>query len=424
MTPDTPALASPQPPRVAVVMPTRNQAGFLEAAVASVFEQGLPGLRLLVQDGGSQDGTPELLAQLARRHPGLDWVSAPDDGPADALNRAVARALADPEVAVLGWLNSDDLYTPGALQRALRHLAGQPQLVAVYGHGEHIDAAGRRLDDYPTRGPDTPLAAWADGCHVCQPTMVLRREAVQALWPLDAGLRAAFDYEAWLRLFRRFPGRIGFVDALQARSRLHPAGITLSQRQRVALEAVQVVHRHLGPAPGHWLLTAGDELIATLPDGDARPALQRLAALLDAARPYLAPPAADAVLAHWRGHRGLLSALPQACVGLQADGWLLAETPLGLRTDRAGRLELHGRHPGPQAAPLELVAVDPQGQQQTRRVSRPGPFVWSLEVAAAPGRTQRWTLRGGPAFVPALTEPGSGDRRALVWQLDHLQWRP
>jgi hypothetical protein len=408
---------------VAVVMPSYNQAGFIEAAVASVFDQGLPGLRLLVQDGGSQDGTPGLLADLARRHLGLDWVSAPDDGPADALNRAVARALADPQVAVLGWLNSDDLYTPGALQRAMQHLAAHRDLVAVYGHGEHIDATGRRLGDYPTRGPDTPLAAWADGCHLCQPTMVLRREAVQAVWPLDATLRTAFDYDAWLRLFRRFPGRIGFVDALQARSRLHDAGITLSQRQRVALEAVQVIHRHLGPAPGHWLLTAADELLATLPDGDDRPALQRVMGLLDAARPHLAPPDAGAVLAHWQGHRGLRSALPQACVGVQADGWLLADTVLRVRTDQAGRLELHGRHPGQQASPLDLVAIDAQGGQQHFCARRPGPFVWTLDVPATGGTTQRWTLRGGPAFVPAVTEPGSGDQRALVWQLAQLRWR-
>ncbi len=92
-------------------MPTLNQRAFIADAVRSVFAQDLPGLELVVADGGSCDGTPSLLAELAEQHPGrLRWVSAPDSGPAAAVNRAVALA----EGEVIGWLNSDDCYTLGA----------------------------------------------------------------------------------------------------------------------------------------------------------------------------------------------------------------------------------------------------------------------------------------------------------------------
>ncbi len=183
-------------------MPTRNHVDFIAQAIASVVAQGIDGLELIVQDGASTDGTQALLAEMAEQHAGLHWLSEPDAGPAEAVNRAIARARAP----VIGWLNSDDLYTPGAIARALDHLGRHPDHVMVYGEGEHIDASGRVIGRYPTRGPQTPLEAWADGCHICQPTAFFRREAFDALGGLDTTLRTAFDYDFWLRLLKRYSG--------------------------------------------------------------------------------------------------------------------------------------------------------------------------------------------------------------------------
>ncbi len=418
--PDTP----PPTRAVAVVMPTRNQAGFIAEAVASVYAQGIPGLRLVVQDGASTDGTLDLLHTLAATHPGLDLRSEPDAGPADALNRAFARALADPAVEVVGWLNSDDLYTPGAIARALAHFAAHPGDVLVYGEGEHVDVAGRPLGRYPTCAPGTPLATWADGCPICQPTVFLRREAAERLLPLDTALRTAFDFDAWLRLWKAFPGRIGYVAAVQAHSRLHDAGITLRQREGVAMEALQLIHRHLGPAPGHWLATYFDEFTAGLPDGSVETPRQRLQQVLHRAEPWLSPAGRNTAVRALLGHRGLQLSLPDAHVAVQADGWLTAETALRLRPARAGRLRLRGRHTGPQAGPLELQAHAPDGSVHTLTLQRRGPFEWVLPVAASPDALQHWWLRSPTPFVPAQVERASQDRRALVCQLDALQWDP
>jgi glycosyltransferase involved in cell wall biosynthesis len=167
--------ASDTPPAISVVTPTLNQARYIDAAVESVLSQPVPGPELVVQDGGSTDCTPAQLAALQARHPArLRWSSGADQGPADAVNRAVAQARGP----IIGWLNSDALYAPGAVAGAFDDFAQHPERVLVCGEGEHIDAGGRPLGPYPTRGPDAPLAAFADGCHLSQPTACFRRDMV------------------------------------------------------------------------------------------------------------------------------------------------------------------------------------------------------------------------------------------------------
>jgi Glycosyl transferase family 2 len=410
----------PVPP-IAVVMPSLNQAAFIDEAVASVMSQPVPGLQLLVQDGGSTDDTPARLHALAQRHPGLAWVAEPDDGPAQALNRAFARALAS-GAPVVGWLNSDDAYAPDALPRALAHLAAHADQVAVYGEAEHVDAAGRAIGRYPTRGPDGPLEDWRDGCPVCQPTMLLRRETLQALGPLDESLRTAFDYDLWLRLFRRFPGRVGFVPAVQARSRLHAGAITLRQRERVAMEGLQVVHRHFGAAPGHWLLTHVAEATAACPF-DAKPAAvrQRLLELADQASPWLGPGGADVLrqamqaTAAWRLlHDGL-------ALDVSVDGWAGPRLAMRLKQRAAGQapvgaLRLRGRMawPRPWRWRLRLAVWHGERELAATHVVWRRRFDLRIPVAGLPpeaGLTLE--LRCDGFFVPADVLAHSHDTRRL-----------
>lgn len=398
-----------------VVMPTLNQASFISAAIDSVFAGGVGISELIVADGGSVDETQARVAHLARVHGDrLRCQSARDAGSADAVNKAIALASSD----VVGWLNSDDLYAPGAIDRALAHFAAHPDHVAVYGHGEHIDVEGRLLGRYPTRGPEWPLSGWADGCPICQPTMFLRREAVEAILPLDISLRAAFDYDLWFKLFTRFPGRIGFIDEVQAYSRLHDQGITLSQRRTVALEGLKVVHRYLGRAPGHWLLTYAEELRRQLPDGEDPPLRARLAGALSEAATWLGTHEVQRVARQWQADRAVLLASRHCVVDAYPDGWLPVSCAIRLRADRPSTLVLRGRHEGAQPAVLHLEAVSEDGQVQAIDVRRRGAFAWGLKVPALPGVTQHWQLRCSPGFVPARTAAGSTDTRELGWLLD------
>lgn len=416
-------------PLLSVVMPTRNQAAFIRAAIDSVLAQAtdLPGpLELVVADGASDDGTQAVLAALAAERPGVvHWVSEPDHGPADAVNKAVARARGE----IIGWLNSDDLYTPGAAARALDAFGQRPDLVMVYGEGDHVDVDGRFLNRYPTRGPDTPLAAWADGCHICQPTAFFRREAFAALGSLDTSLRTAFDYEFWLRLFKAYPGRVGFVPQVQALSRLHEAGITLRMRERVAMEGLQVVHRHIGPAPIHWLLTHVGEALRTCPfDADVDAARRHLLALADEAAPWLAPGDAATLKHEMAAQRAWQLARPDFVADVQPDGWALQDMELRIRQPSPPqrpyrRLRLWGRHASPVGGALRLSAqvsgAAGGGAPWQGGCARNGRFEIVLPLPPdSAGQALTVHLHAEPGFVPARVAPGSTDTRRLAFLVD------
>lgn len=250
-----------QSPLVSVVMPSMNQPAFIDAAITSVLSQDYPNIELIVADGGSRADTLEILVRRQQQDGRLRYFSRPDRGPAHALNDAMNAVRG----TVIGWLNSDDMYAPGAISRAMAVLAEQPRLLMVYGHGQHIDGKDQPIGDYPTLPPSVPVASFKEGCFICQPTMFLRRSARILLGTLDEQLKAAFDFEYWLRAFCAFPERIGFVDEVQAYSRLHDDCITMRMRRTVALEGMQVLARHLGSAPKEWLLTYADELLAQDP---------------------------------------------------------------------------------------------------------------------------------------------------------------
>lgn len=245
-------------PLVSVVMPSYNQVGFIEAAIRSVLEQDYPNIELIVADGGSDDGTVDLLKALQMNDGRLRWFSRRDSGPSQAINAALDKALG----TVVGWLNSDDLYTSGAVRRAVDAFQANPMWLMVYGQGQHIDGNDKRLNNYPTLPPSTSVIRFAEGCFICQPTVFFQRALWVLLGNLDENLKTAFDFDYWLRGFLAFPDRIGFVDALQAYSRLHDGCITLRMRRVVILEGMQVLDRHLGSAPKEWLLTYAEELIS------------------------------------------------------------------------------------------------------------------------------------------------------------------
>lgn len=257
-----PHISAMRMPLISVVMPSWNQAQFVEASIDSVLGQNYPNVELIVADGGSNDGTVEILKRRQAGDSRLRWFSRRDRGPAHALNDAMGLVRG----TVIGWLNSDDLYTPGAISRAMAALGENPKMLMVYGHGRHVDGNGASLDDYPTLPPDTPIATFKQGCFICQPTMFFRRTAHVLLGSLDEQLKASFDFEYWLRAFSAFPDRIGFIDTVQACSRLHEDCITMRLRRTVALEGMKVLARHLGCAPKEWLLTYVDELVAGDPD--------------------------------------------------------------------------------------------------------------------------------------------------------------
>jgi hypothetical protein len=177
---------------------------------------------------------------------------------------------------------------PGALSRAIAAFNEHPEWLLLYGQGEHVDVAGQPLGLYPTLPPTTPIEAFTEGCFICQPTVFFRRTLPVLLGKFDQELKCAFDFDYWLRAFKSVPERIGFIDVLQAQSRLHEQCITIRQRRGVMLEGMQVLHRHLGRVSANWVRTYRDELISGKASVDGGKSMCDMALeLLDSAQEYL-----------------------------------------------------------------------------------------------------------------------------------------
>ena len=118
---------------ISIVTPSYNQAPFIERTLRSVLDQGYPDLQYFVQDGGSKDGTADILERHADRLAGFDCQ--PDGGQAQAINRGFARTDGE----IMAWLNSDDILLPGALAHVAAKFAAHPEIDVLYGHRVLID---------------------------------------------------------------------------------------------------------------------------------------------------------------------------------------------------------------------------------------------------------------------------------------------
>jgi glycosyltransferase involved in cell wall biosynthesis len=227
---------------VSVLTPSYNQARFLAENLASVAAQGP--VEHIVVDGGSTDGSRELLEASS-----VKWVSEPDRGQGEALNKGLRMARGE----IIGWLNSDDLYRPGAVARAVALLDENPQLDMVYGHSDKIDAEGRTLGRVDSYAVD--LEGLLGYATIPQPSTFLRRAALERAGGIDTSYRYAMDYDLWLRLGLQ-GARWRAVDESWACFRIHDASKTVAEGRRFlpeverAMEAAlasPLLPRHLEP---------------------------------------------------------------------------------------------------------------------------------------------------------------------------------
>ncbi|MCC6860381.1 MAG: glycosyltransferase [Bryobacterales bacterium] len=229
-------------PRVSVVTPSYNSVRFLEETIRSVLEQDYPDIEYLVMDGGSRDGSLEVLKKYGDR---LRYESGPDEGQPDAVNRGFRKSSGE----IFAFLNADDLYLPGAVAAAVQALKEHPEAGAVYGDAYHIDERGEILGPYPTEdfSPETLRRR----CFICQPAAFMRREAFERAGLLNPRLQFSLDYDLWIRMARLYP--LARVSGFLAKSRMHPENKTLGSRGEVYREVMAVLMTHYGFVPYEWV---------------------------------------------------------------------------------------------------------------------------------------------------------------------------
>ncbi len=217
---------------ISLVTPCLNGAGFLPPTIDSVLQQGYPALEYWVVDGGSTDGTQDLLSTYGKR---LRWISEPDSGQSQAINKGWRLSQGE----IVGWLNSDDLLYPGALERISAFFAGQPEVDFAYGDCDFIDPSGQVTGSYPAQPYDYRRLLFEN--YIPQPAAFFRRSLLEKEGWLDETLDFVMDYDYWLRSGVRHKG--AYLPFRLAALRLHASAKSVAQLGKFAAESVRTFQK-------------------------------------------------------------------------------------------------------------------------------------------------------------------------------------
>ena len=230
--------------KFSVITPSYCQGRFIERTIESVLQQRVPEIELeyIVCDGGSNDETIEILKRYDDQ---ITWVSEPDGGQADAVNKGISRTNGE----IIAWINSDDLYYPGTFTAVQEIFAKNPEVMAVYGDADHIDTEDNVLETYPTE-------AWNykhlfEICYLCQPAVFFRRELIEKYGNLDDTLKYCMDYELWLRYGQHT--QFYYLPRKLSGSRMYQDNKTLGQRIAVHYEINEMFSSQFNNVPEKWI---------------------------------------------------------------------------------------------------------------------------------------------------------------------------
>jgi glycosyltransferase involved in cell wall biosynthesis len=229
--------------QVSVVTASFNQGQYIERTLLSVLSQDWKCTEYVVFDGGSTDETLHILRKYAAN---VRWYSEPDTGQANAINKGIQATTGE----IVAWLNSDDVYYPGAVRAVMEYFIAHPEVDVIYGMADHIDQNDKPFEDYPTEPWDFERLKFT--CFLCQPAVFLRRKMFATYGLLNENLKYCMDYEYWLRL-----GAAGvsfaYLPRKLAGSRLYQENKTMGARVKVHAEINDMFLRRFNRVPDRWL---------------------------------------------------------------------------------------------------------------------------------------------------------------------------
>ncbi|MTT30897.1 glycosyltransferase [Terrilactibacillus sp. BCM23-1] len=199
-------------PLVTIITPSYNQGEFIQETIESVLNQDYPYIEHIVVDGGSTDSTLTILKSY-RDDPRFHFISEPDQGQSHAINKGLKIAKGD----IIGWLNSDDTYLPGAISKGVQSLVQHQEWAMVYGKAYATNQNNDILHDYPVECY-SPQRLF-ERCIICQPATFIRRKAFKDVGGVDENFFFCMDYDLWIRLAKKYP--IGYLNDYLANARIH-----------------------------------------------------------------------------------------------------------------------------------------------------------------------------------------------------------
>ncbi|QRG69328.1 glycosyltransferase [Brevibacillus choshinensis] len=233
-------------PLVSVITPSYNQGKFIRETIDSILSQDYPHLEHIVVDGGSTDQTLSILQEYAQRDPRFRFISEPDNGQSHAINKGLSMARGE----IIGWLNSDDTYLPGAIRKAVHAFQQHPAWGMLHGRGQVIDESGTAYSAYPSEKADA--RSLYQSCVICQPTAFIRTHVFRQMGGVDERLQFCMDYELWMRISKAYP--IGFVAEFLASARIHGACKSATQWHSVGVpEVLKSLAKNYSSIPPGWV---------------------------------------------------------------------------------------------------------------------------------------------------------------------------
>ncbi len=217
-------------PLVSIITPSYNQADFLEYTIQSVLKQDYLNLEYGIVDGGSADGSLDILKKY---DPHLSWwISEPDQGQAQAINKGIARTSGD----IIAWINSDDIYLPNAIKQAVKAIE-EHEVDLVFGDAVTIDEAGYPLNELMFSNWDLPdLLRFRV---ICQPAVFMKREVWEEVQGLSSDLHYMLDHQLWIKIASRF--QVKHIPAFWAASRHHGQAKNVAFAAEFSAEILQLL---------------------------------------------------------------------------------------------------------------------------------------------------------------------------------------
>lgn len=230
-----------KPIKISIITPSFNQSEYIDRTIKSVLDQDYLNLEYIIMDGGSNDGTIDVIKKYEPRL--AFWKSEKDRGQVNAINNGLNQSTGE----IVGWLNSDDVYKEGTLSLIADYFEFNPEVDIVYGNSDIIDAVDNKIGKYISETPSFIKWAYKGQIFVSQPSLFFRRRVFDTLGLLDESLPINFDHDYWFRaLLNRF--HMEYVNKTFSSLRWHTETISFKATGK---------HRHL-----HLLILRKNKILA------------------------------------------------------------------------------------------------------------------------------------------------------------------
>ncbi|MGM7719640.1 glycosyltransferase family 2 protein [Metabacillus sp. Hm71] len=234
-------------PLVSIITPSYNQGKFIRETIESVLTQDYKNLEHIVVDGGSSDETLQILKEYRELDSRFRFISEPDNGQSHAINKGLKMAKGD----IIGWLNSDDTYVPGAVNHVVTTFIQNPYYSMIFGSANITNVENEIISQFKAR--PVRLNDLFKSCPICQPAVFLRKKTLEELEGIDERLDFCMDYDLWIRIAKS-GYQIGNVQVILANSRYYPDSKTGSKYADVGFpEIIKTSKKHFGMVSTAWL---------------------------------------------------------------------------------------------------------------------------------------------------------------------------